>query len=122
MRVLLPSSTLPHVRKRSRSLVRESLPLAGRSEVALPLLLLHGGRRVVVDHAALALAARGQEHLLDDLGQGGGRALDGAGERIAAERPEADYLHLRHLAWIEAHPLVIDHDEIPLALHHRAGG
>ena len=64
----LPSSTLPQVMKRSRSLcflgwpgsASMSLGDAGRdwcrpSEIALLLLLLHGAGLVVVDHPALAL-------------------------------------------------------------------
>src|SRR5581483_5330510 len=60
------------------------------SEVALLLLLLHGGRLVLVDHPALPLGGGGQQHLLDDLRQGVGGALDGPGQRVAALGAEAD--------------------------------
>src|SRR5512135_1525729 len=68
------------------------------SEVTFLFLLLHRRRLVVVDHAALALGARGEQHLLDDRGQRVGLALDRAGERVAAERAETDLLHHRFLA------------------------
>src|ERR1700761_9053661 len=89
------------------------------SEIALLLLLLHRRRLVVVDDAALALAGGGEQHLLDDLGQGRRRALDRAGQRIAALGAEADRAHLWDLALAQPHPLVIDHDQIAVALHHR---
>src|SRR5690606_41993650 len=56
--------------------------------VALLLLALHRAARVVVDDPALALGGGSEEGLLDYLGQRGGPALDGAGERIAAEGAE----------------------------------
>ena len=51
-------------------------------------------------------------------------ALDsiGAGQGIAAERAEADHAHLRLLAGIEPHAVVIDHDHLAVAHHHRAAG
>src|SRR5437764_14105509 len=96
MRVLLPSSTLPQVMKRSRLLrsccrrycvmsvaIRsETWAMAwgarsrwkacgdGVSEVAFLLLLLHRGGCVVVDHAALALRCARQLDILADGRQG----------------------------------------------------
>ncbi len=63
---------------------------------------------------------RVEEHLLDDGGQRVGRALDGAGERVAAERAEAHRLQHRALAGLERHPLVVDHDQRAVALDDRA--
>ena len=45
-----------------------------------------------------------------------GVALDGAGERVAAERAEADALHLRLLAGLQRHAVVVDHDQRAVAL------
>ena len=55
----------------------------------------------MVDHAALALAGPGQQHLLDDGGQGVGFALDGATQRVAAQRAEADLAHHRHFVGLQ---------------------
>src|SRR4051794_17875987 len=87
------------------------LAALGPSEVALLLLLLHGAGGVVVDDASLPLGAGGEQHLLDDLGERRRVALDGAGERVAAERPEADVLDHRLLARLERHAVVVDHDQ-----------
>src|SRR4051794_23262728 len=118
MSVLLPSSTLPHVMKRRRSFPSRSARKASMStcsptcslihrpygsEVTLPLLLLHRPLAVPVDHAPLPLGHRAEDHLADDLGHRLGVALDGAGQRIAAERAEAHPGHRRLLARIERH-------------------
>ena len=47
-------------------------------------------------------------------------AFDRAGERIAAKRAEADAAHLRRLAGLERHALVVDHDQRAVALDDRA--
>ena len=51
-----------------------------------------------------------------------GVALDRAGERVAAERAEAHLLQLRHLAGLEGHALVVDHDHRPVAPDNRPLG
>src|SRR5690606_39826983 len=113
MRVLLPSSTLPQVMNRSRSLsscclryARMSCWMSGdawlmlptspcrartshgtrtrASEVPLPLLHLHAAGLVVVDDATLAFAGAREEHLLDQLGKRVGVRAYRAGEGIAA--------------------------------------
>src|SRR3984893_1620407 len=89
------------------------------SEVPLLLLLLHGGRGVVIDDPALPFRALRQQHLLDDFGKGDRLALHGSRERITAERTEAYAAHLGPLAWTQRHALVINHDEGSIALHHR---
>ena len=48
----------------------------------------------------------------------GGR-LDGAAERVAAERAEAHDAHLRRLAGLERQALVVDHDQLAVALDDR---
>ena len=53
----------------------------------------------MVDEPALALAVPGEQHLADHLGQRVGVALDGAGERVAAERAEAHPAPLRRSRW-----------------------
>ena len=45
---------------------------------------------VAVDQAALPLGGAGGAHFGDDVVERRGFGLDGAGERIAAERAEAD--------------------------------
>jgi hypothetical protein len=79
-------------------------------------------RLIVVDHAALALAGGGQQHLLDDLLQRVGLGLDRAGQRVAAQGAEAHLLHHRHLAGLQRHALVVDHDQRAVALDHRPLG
>ena len=65
------------------------------SEVALLLLLLHrGGRRRGRSRGPAARRCARQQHLLDDLRQRRRVALDRAGQRVAAERAEADRLQL----------------------------
>src|SRR3954466_9177916 len=119
MSVLLPSSTLPQVRRRSSSFFwwraryewMSSRPrsTACISEIPLALLLLHRPRLVVVDHPALPLGVPPQQHLLDDLRQRRRVALDRAGERVAAERAEPHPLHHRLLPGPQPrpHPLVV---------------
>src|SRR5690606_15755480 len=89
------------------------------SEVAFLLLLFHRSAAVVIDHAALPLGTGRKQHFLDDLGQRARAALDGAGERITAERAETHPAQLRLLARLEPHALVVHHDERAFAAHHR---
>src|SRR3982750_4621444 len=86
------------------------------SEIPLLFLLLHRRARVVIDHAALPLGRARKRHLADDRGQGVGIRLDRTGQRIAAERAEADAPHGRFLAVAEWHALVVDHDQDAVAL------
>src|SRR3954470_4861319 len=130
MSVLLPSSTLPQVRKRSNSFFwwraryvwMSSWPrsTACISEVPLSLLLLHRPRLVVVDHPALPLGVLREQHLLDDFRQRRRVALDRPRERVAAQRAEPHPLHHRLLAGPQPHPLVVHHDERAVALDDRA--
>src|SRR5262245_5167570 len=111
MSVDLPSSTLPHVMNRSRLFCSCACRYAWMSsamrfdlcmlEVPFLLLLLHRCRTVVVDHTTLAFGARGEQHLLDDRGQGVGAALDRTGQGVAAERAETNPFHVRFLAGCE---------------------
>ena len=74
----------------------------------------------MVDHPALPLGGRREEHLLDDLRQRVGVRLDRARERVAAERPEAHALHLAAPRRARAaHALVVDHDPRPVAVDDR---
>src|SRR5277367_191411 len=99
MSVDLPSSTLPAVEKRSRSLAcssaRNSSTAKARSaraailEIALALFDFHGAFLVVIDDAVLTLASPEADQLFDDLGQRIGVGADGAGTRAASERAHA---------------------------------
>src|SRR5579863_9025887 len=91
------------------------------SEVPLALFLLHRGGLVAVDEAARALRGARDQHLLDDVVEARGLALDGRRERIATERAEAHHPHLLDLAGLQRHAIVIAHDEESVALDHRAG-
>src|SRR5688572_11009747 len=90
------------------------------SKVALPLLRLHRAFFVVIDEPALSLAALGQEHFPDDLGERGGRALHRAGEWVTPERAETDPALDRLLSRHQPHALVVDHDERAAPLDHEA--
>src|SRR3954469_2531910 len=118
----LAASTFPLRRGCATCSTRYSSNDADTSEISLPLLLLHRRLFVVVDHPALPLAIARDEHLLDNLRERRRVALDRAGQRVAAERAEADALHLRFLTGVQAHPLVIDHQHRPVAVDHRALG
>ena len=108
----LPSSTEPQVMKRSRS-------CAGAIEIGLDVLgdearqtwairssppasSSPSRRLVVVDRAALALARWWSAASPGSLRQRRGLALDRAGQRIAAERAEADRAHHRLFAGLAA--------------------
>ncbi len=73
----------------------------------------------MVDQAALALRMAGQQHLLNDLRQGGGRRAHRPGQRIATQGAEPHALQLRRLARLQRHPLVIDHEQGAIPLDHR---
>src|ERR1035438_3784069 len=108
MSVDFPSSTLPQVRKRSRSFSssrrrNRSIPLNVSEgwdtlEVPLPLLDLHRTFLVEVDDAVLALGAAEQHHLLDDFRQRVGIGANGAGARAASEGAHPAHHHLLTLA------------------------
>src|ERR1700722_5488378 len=95
MSVDFPSSTLPQVRKRSRSFSssrrrKRSIPLNTSVgwhtlEVSFSLLDLHRTFLVEIDDAVLALGAAEQHHLLDDFRESVGLGADGAGARAASE-------------------------------------
>src|SRR5277367_5506845 len=99
MSVDLPSSTLPAVEKRSRSLAcssaRNSSTAKARSaraailEITLALLDFHGAFLVVIDHAILALAAAEANQLFDDFWQRVGVGTDCAGAGAASEGAHA---------------------------------
>src|SRR5579862_2562598 len=78
----------------------------GPSEIPFPLFLFHGGRLVEVDDPALALGLLREQHLLDDLGERGRGGFHRARERVAAQGPEADHLHLGLLAGVQRQALV----------------
>ena len=61
-------------------------------EVSFSFLFFHRALLVVVDDSALALAGFGEQHFLDDFRQRGGGRFDRAGQRVTAERAEADDL------------------------------
>ena len=74
----------------------------------------------MVDQPALALRRIGAAHFGDDAIQRFGIRADGAGERIAAKRAEADALQPRRLAGPQRQALVIDHDQRAVAINDRA--
>src|ERR1700730_5349753 len=74
----------------------------------------------MINDAPAALGETAFHRLANNLGDGRGAALDRAGQRIAAERPESDRPDLWSLAWFERETIVIDHDERPAAANHRA--
>ena len=73
----------------------------------------------MVDDSPLALGPGGQQHLLDDLGQRGGRRLHCTRKRVAAEGTKTYRPHLRLFPVGEPEAIVIDHDEGPIAFHNR---
>src|SRR5579862_8538266 len=106
MSVLLPSSTLPAVEKRSRL----------NSEIALALFYFHRAFLIVVDDAVLALGTAHQFHLVDDFLDRVGFRPDGAGTRAAAERPHPAHDRLRLLAG-ESYEILLDRNERAAAHH-----
>src|ERR1700693_1821544 len=74
----------------------------------------------MINDAPAALGETALHRLANDLGDGRGAALDRAGQRIAAERPESDRSDLWSLPWFEGETIVVDHDERPAAANHRA--
>src|SRR5436190_23231287 len=129
--VLLPSSTLPQVMKRSRSISRccarncssvrggsAGLLAAGFtalfdgtraaiSEISFALAVFHGRRGLGVDGAALPLRGRGAKHLFNDLGDVRGLGHLRARQRITAERAEANRLEVRLLAVLQRNTIVV---------------
>jgi hypothetical protein len=77
-------------------------------------------RRRRVDHPTLTLGGGGEQHLLDDAGERVGVALDRARQRVAPERAEPHVLDLGHLARVERHAVVVDHDQHATAVDHRS--
>ena len=75
---------------------------------------------LLVDGAALAFGGGGEQHFLNDFGQGRRLAVRGTGQRVAAQRAEADVFDARFLAIGDAHPVVIDHDGHAVIIHHGA--
>ena len=128
--VLLPSSTLPQVMKRSRLLCscwsQIRLDVAGdqvadvchQKYPSCFFFSIDAGwswsmtrpcrSEVVVSSISWMIA-----------GQRVGLALDRAGQRVAAERAEAHLLQHRLLARLQRHALVVDHDQRAVALDHR---
>src|SRR6187399_1467343 len=134
--VLLPSSTLPQVMKRSRSISRccarncssvrggsAGLLAAGFtreaaiSEIPFALAIFHRSGGLGVDGAALTLRGRGAQHLFDDLGDVRGLGHLRARQRITAERAEANGLEVRLLAVLQRQTIVVDHDLEAVAIH-----
>src|SRR3984893_9345484 len=74
----------------------------------------------MINDAPAALGETAFHRLANNLGEGRGAALDGPGQRIAAERPESDRPDLWALARFERETIVVDHDERPAAANHRA--
>ncbi len=74
----------------------------------------------MVDPSPLAFRAVRRQRLGKDRLHGAGLALDPGGQRIAAQRAEADAADRRVLAGTKAHSLVVHEDESALALHHRS--
>ncbi len=74
--------------------------------------------RFLVDSAPLPLRRRRQQHLGDDFLDARRFALDGAGQRIAAERAEPDLAHCRLFA-VERESVVVDHQQQAVADHRR---
>src|SRR5258708_6289973 len=97
-----------------------SVPVLRSSEIPLLFLAFHRGRSVMINDAPAALGETALQGLANDLGDGRGTALDRAGQRIAAQRPESDRSDLWALAWFERETVVIDHDKRPAAANHRA--
>ena len=67
------------------------------SEISFALLLFHRAGFVLVDEAALALGGPGGQHFAHDVLEAAASHLDGAGQRIAAQRAEADQAVFDHL-------------------------
>src|SRR5262245_58386308 len=72
----------------------------------------------MVDHPAAPLRMPALDGLANDVGYARGRALDRAGQWIAAECAEAHAPDLRRLAICERQPIVIDHDQRAVARDH----
>src|SRR6185437_13816447 len=102
----LPSSTEPQARKRSAFLCSAT----SISEVALALLALHRLMACAVDQAASALGESRDAQLVDHRGYVFGIRIDRAGQRPAAERPEAHAPGLHLFVGVQMQALVVDCD------------
>jgi hypothetical protein len=69
-------------------LMRHDSPL----EITLTFFIFHRACTIVVDDTALALGSSRQEHFLDDVRQRLGFGLHRAGQRVAAQGTETDFL------------------------------
>src|SRR5256885_11694226 len=123
--VLLPSSTLPAVMKRSTprsstaGAVRSISPSKVMSEVSLLLAPFHRGFRGLVVHArGPALGNRGQLRLGDDLGGHCRRGFDRAGAADVADGAKAHRKLLDHFAGARWGDLG-HRDEQAVAAHYR---
>ena len=85
-------------------------------KVSLNLLQLHRAFLVFVDEAAFTFTTGRKKHFTDDLRESRRFGVDGSREGIAAQRPEADFFHLRLFAKLFGHPIVVDHDFGPFVL------
>ena len=126
----LPSSTEPHVVKRSRvrfrcaSISGSERSVDGPTDLRsnLPVSLLHGAGSVEIDDPALPLRDPGPQQLADDRRQRRRLALDRAGERVAPQRAESHRAQTRALVGAERQAIVVHHDEAAVALDHRTLG
>src|SRR5215204_6341147 len=130
----LPSSTEPHATTRtigcsasalSSSAVRRGVTPVGVmvvviSEVPLGLLALHRSAALAVDQPSGALRAAIDQHLGQQVVEVGRLGLHRGGQGVAAEGAEADLALLRPLAVLERVAVVVDHDQLPVALDDRA--
>ena len=89
------------------------------SEITLALLLLHRGRFVGIDQAALPLGNARRFQLVDDVFHGTGARFDRAAQRIAAERTEPNVLDLGLVAVFERQAIVVHHDQHAVTVNHR---
>src|SRR5690242_10821306 len=124
--VLLPSSTLPAVVRRSRPLdfsparncstskdCGEGCSTAAdiSSEVPFSFLQFHGSFAVMVDHPVLALRIFHCDQLGDDLGQRVGLRADRAGARRASQRPHPAFHRLEAVTQLRFHEVLLGHDQ-----------
>ena len=72
---------------------------------------------LMIDCATLPFRGPSQEHFLDHLRQRLRVTFDGPGQRIAAERSEANRALHRGFVFLQRKALVVDHQEEPVALH-----
>ncbi len=134
MRVDLPSSTEPQVMKRSR-LLRSCALEAGADVAHAPgrdrraIRSIPPASSLSIEPAASWSMTRPwrSEVVVESISSMTSStvsafALDGTGQRIAAEGAEAHLLHRRPFARLQRQPLVVHHDERAVALDHRPFG